>query len=492
MATKKTNKKATKKDNKKVAKKVEKQEEKHTPTFQEIYSQYAMQDIEQIERAVGMGSSMDIPYSLSSSSLVLDTIYGGGVYSGWYTLLGGEASAKSTNCISFLGECVRNHIPCYYFDGEGSIEGTYTPAICRVDSLSDLFGQKNEKGKIEKFGCARYYDDTTMEKVFGVIKERLLNLPDKKYKKEKDQWYLVFDPSRKLHLKMMSALGLKSVDKSRKQVWCPVDSGDYQAVFMLDSYPSFIPETIGEDEDKDSQGVALQAREYAKWVPQIKGLLRRKHCVVYGVNQLRDKPMVLYGKPTSEPCGNALKFFSDVRCEFSSIAVTSVKLGTWDKGDTSSEGEEDSVEVSGAVDKYQYKKVVNTKNKKGTPFRMGYQRIWFKDGNGKGRGVDPVFDTWAYLYETGQYDGDRRKKFVVNIKGFEGIEFDWLKFKKLIIAEVYGNKNLRKELKEEGIKKLNLRELCFEQIRSGEYKKFLNTVEDGDDDEEDDFESEDF
>jgi hypothetical protein len=938
-----------------MAKKVKEKKVKVSPkkeapvelSFQQKFAQYAMQDIETIERNVGIGSSIDIPYRLPADSLVLNIVYGGGVSSGWYTLLGGEASSKSTNCISFLGECVRHNIPCYYFDGEGSVDGTYTPAICRVADLSDIFGLKNEKGKTEKYGCARYYDDTTMEKVFGVIKERLLNLPDKKYKKEKDQWYLVFDPSRKTHVKMMNTLGLKGADKSRKQVWCPVDSPDFQAVFMLDSYPAFIPEDIGEDEDKDSSGVALQAREYGKWVPQIKGLLRRKHCVIYGVNQLRDKPMVMYGKPTTEPCGNALKYFcfdendyiftskgiirgrdykdgcvlseigkekpalyknfgkkacltittslgysmtgslshrvktickqerkntldsqwtclsslnskhfipikygynvwgnntslnfepfndklvyskteiknypkklthelarllgyvlaegfcreyvcsvvnkdkeiiddivyccnklrlpykikklyskdnlgrkyvyyveirsawfrqfliqkcsgneparrkqvpelimtapkeyvidflrcfmdcegsfgdkqysialasrqmvdqihllllnmgicgrkiyfnnswhtpednrtkyaglslygynltlfydtvgcmtarkrkiierrkglkttgkdikyifpvdcisytvrkskifkyifeyvdtgkkhirhldmrdlmsnkkdylfyisglrteqervknveilnsilnlcsysiknkimwdsfkkselvssryvcdfnmpkshtvvvngivshnSDVRCEFTSIAVTSVKMGTWDKGDSTSEGEEDSVEVAGGTDKYQYKKIVNTKNKKGTPFKMGYQRIWFKDGNGKGRGIDPVFDTWAYLYETGQYDGERRKKFSVNIKGFEGVELDWLTFKKLILAEVFGNKELKAEIKKLGIKP-NLRAKCFEQIESGEYKKFINAVDiDVDDSDDDDFDEEDF
>lgn len=478
-----------------VKKTLKKEVKKEAPvelSFQQKYAQYAMQDIEAIERAVGIGSSIDIPYRLPADSLVLNIVYGGGVSSGWYTLLGGEASSKSTNCISFLGECVRHNIPCYYFDGEGSVDGTYTPAICRVADLSDIFGSKNEKGKTEKYGCARYYDDTTMEKVFGVIKERLLNLPDKKYKKEKDQWYLVFDPSRKTHVKMMNTLGLKGADKSRKQVWCPVDSPDFQAVFMLDSYPAFIPEDIGEDEDKDSSGVALQAREYGKWVPQIKGLLRRKHCVIYGVNQLRDKPMVMYGKPTTEPCGNALKYFSDVRCEFTSIAVTSVKMGTWDKGDSTGEGEEDSVEVAGGTDKYQYKKIVNTKNKKGTPFKMGYQRIWFKDGNGKGRGIDPVFDTWAYLYETGQYDGERRKKFSVNIKGFEGVELDWLTFKKLILAEVFGNKELKAEIKKLGIKP-NLRAKCFEQIESGEYKKFINAVDtDVDDSDDDDFDEEDF
>lgn len=68
------------------------------------------------------------------------------------------------------------------------------------------------------------------------------------------------------------------------------------------------------------------------------------------------------------------------------------------------------------VDKYRYIKICTRKNKCFSPFRESLMRIWMEEKGDTGRGLDPVFDTFQYLKETGQvFEEGRGTKKVLRL-----------------------------------------------------------------------------
>ena len=145
--------------------------------------------------------------------------------------------------------------------------------------------------------------------------------------------------------------------------------------------------------------------------------------------------------------------------------------------------EEDSVEGDG-VDHYQYKYIRNKKNKTATPFLDCWIRIWVRDRKGKGRGIDPVFDTAQFLFSTGLARRGRSNsiEFVQsnsNPHPLGGKTLTWADFKLLVLAEELNNKTvreaadpLRKKLKLDP--KYKLRAWCFKIMRSGTASALMN------------------
>src|SRR5690606_20896194 len=85
------------------------------------------------------------------------------------------------------------------------------------------------------------------------------------------------------------------------------DRGGLQALLSLDSYPAMLTEK--QDTDDPSAAMAIQARMFSEQLRRVKGRMRSKRIAVLGVNQLRQKPAVMFGSPDYEPGGEALKFF---------------------------------------------------------------------------------------------------------------------------------------------------------------------------------------
>jgi hypothetical protein len=223
---------------------------------------------------------------------------------------------------------------------------------------------------------------------------------------------------------------------------------------------------------------------------RVKGKLRGKRILVYGINQLRLRPMVMFGPPEYEPCGEALKLFSDVRVQFSSRALSGVKKAGYDaKGEGGAIEKEKSISGEGE-DSYRYIHLRPFKNKFGPQNLESYMRLWVTDENGEGRGFDPVFDTYAYLLDTGQLKG-KRASMRLGLKAKSGRmvtkPFDWMTFKKLILADRATIKELCKKIGFE--KPLMIRDFCKKQMESGtglelffEHRKFkLTHKEDSDD-----------
>lgn len=468
--------------------------------FDSIMLNYTTKVFEECEKKDQITASIDDGYRMSTSLLALDMIMNGGIRSGWVTSLGLEASGKSSLAIKMMGSLAKQHIPSYFIDAEGALDTEYACAIAGINDITEYFGRKSPTGKgYEVPPKIRYTDENILEKVFRFIKRILLNLPDKVFRQDTGKWYLKFTRD-KSDMEMMKALGLKHDTKlytQTGQYWCEVPHGKFQAAFIIDSLPALVTSEVGEESDKESKAIALDARAFAKEVKPVRGLLRRKHAVVLAVNQLRDNPGVVYGPSTYEPCGNAVKFCSDVRNQ---LTTRSVKEG-WQKAkvdgyESSAIGAEASAEVEGAEDRYVYKHIKNIKNKRGIPFRSGWVRLWISDYNGKARGFDPVFDCFSYLEMTRQATlkrvAGRRELTGLEsvIPGLQAPIVDWLDFKRLIIGEYFNKPELVKAFME----KFNLTEepnvmnKCFKQVETGEaFDKLIDIKEPVNNSNEDEF-----
>ena len=454
----------------KAAKQKEADEQRGAAVVLDFYSEVYAKEIDQNEKKLQIIAGMEEGGRLSSGLLVFDLVMGGGLVPAMYSISGPEQSAKSTNSFHVLKSALQYNIPLiFYFDAENAVDQTYTGGILGVNDLTDVFGLRAGKNKgWLKRPRVRYYDTSVLEKVFKTIKKQLDELPDKIYRQDTDCWYLVFKRKKEeiARMKEMQKHGLSQPDKAlfteSGQYWCPIDKDDrFQALFIIDSYPSLLLEAIDEDED-EGNALAIEARGFSKWIKRVKGKLKKKRAILWGVNQVRKNPMDKYN-PEYEPGGEALKFYSDVRNQIRHRSPKGELLGAFEE-------EEASVFSSKRKDTYHYKKLKNTKNKKGTPKMEGWMRVWVSDHKRKAHGFDPVFDTYQYLVMTQQASGNRKDKLKIELKGLEKFTFTWASFKALILAVHFGDKELVKLMKDSlGVKKLpDIRQMCFDQIQSGE------------------------
>jgi len=152
--------------------------------------------------------------------------------------------------------------------------------------------------------------------------------------------------------------------------------------------------------------------------------------------------------------------------------------------------EEPSVTGEGK-DIYRYVNWRAIKNKLGQPNLEGWGRIWVSDNEGKGRGFDPVFDTYEYLKMTGQIAGSRNK-LTLGLPQFKNLKtkLTWMQFKTLVIGS---KQQVIDTLKKIGYKDkaFNIRRECFKQFHQSKndamtmfFEKRLKNVDMEDSDEE--------
>jgi len=436
--------------------------------------------LDDIERKLGTTGGDMSNQRLSTGMLTVDLIMGGGLVPGMTTIAGMEASGKSTLMMSALRSAVASSIPIiHYLDAEGSVDPRYTTSILRVKSLTEVFGEGDEKGW-KVLPKAFYSSDNIIEGCYDRIARILNRLPDKIYKQNNKQWYLVVENSNKAQVELSKTFG--PADKKYSKggfTWYPTDNPHPQAVFFIDSYPLLLPGAVDENE-KTSNGLALQARSYSQQLPRVVGKLRSKRAIIFGVNQIRKAPMVMFGPSEYEPCGEALKFNSSVRHWIGSRAVPN----EWRSDAKNSKiSIEPSVEGKGE-DQYAYKHVANKKNKTYTPFLECWTRVWIKDGKGKGRGLDPVFDTAQFLFNVGLAKRGRKNlieftKMPEKLHPLNGMALEWLDFKTLILTEEFKSKELSEKAakiykKCKLDKPFNIRKFCFGIVKDGTASTLMN------------------
>jgi hypothetical protein len=121
----------------------------------------------------------------------------------------------------------------------------------------------------------------------------------------------------------------------------------------------------------------------------------------------------------------------------------------------------------------------NIKNKLSNPKRKAWFRLWTEDAKGDARGFDPHFDTMCYLRETGQLDGNVRKKLTLKLDGIELKDslVNWMELKTLVVGTEEQQVEMRADL---GLPEgFNLRQFCFDQMASGRAEVLYSAKKNG-------------
>lgn len=425
--------------------------------------------IEKKHRLISTG--MSSRERLSTGMLVPDVIMQGGLLPGMYSIAGPEQSAKSTLCMHVFGSALAAGLPIIqYWDAEGSLDSTYTGAILGGIDLVEVF-----KGSGILPRRARYYPNNVMEEFYNSTAALLRVMPEKVFDEASKTWFYLLPKRDPIAARVMSAGGLKPSREmtTDSHFWCPAERGLIEGVVFMDSYASLIPRAT-DDADDPKSGMALVAREFSQHLRRVVGRLRNCGLCIFGVNQIRLKPGVMYGSPEYEPGGEALKFYSSVRNQIRARATPD----GWERDKETGQGIEDSSTTEGGKDLYAYKHMKNTKNKNGTPFRGGWMRVWTRDSEGQGRGFDPAFDTFEYLRMTGQIVGSKKSFTVKPLAAMGAPQFDFYTFKCLVLAETMRKRDLMKwTMAQLGLpenKVLQVRKACFDQVRSGKAEELMN------------------
>lgn len=335
--------------------------------------------------------------ALSTGSLAVDLILGGGVPPGMVTIpFGKEQGGKSTLLYSICKSAVDSEIYTMFFDWEGATDAD------RIDrmGLKIDWAKEVEAGEPVYF---RYYNTMKNgEQMFRTIKRILDKLPDK-------------------------------------------NEGPPQMVFFLDSMPAVVPEAV--DENDENAQASRRAAMFADELPNVKSRANAKRCNIVMTNQLRENPRARFGNPEYEPCGNAPKYYSDARIK---MRPTVSPIGT----SKSYVAEEPGFGGEGE-DRYTFISVKTTKNKTFSPNREAVLRLWFEENGKPGRGIDPVWDLFEYLRLTGQVRRGRRK--VKSTKEscliFDSNFYDdlllWQEFKDMVLNPTEGNTDLVRKAREQ-------------------------------------------
>lgn len=415
----------------------------------------------QLQRKAGLSGGGETRGVYQHSGMcMLDIVLGGGVPpGGWISAVGPEGSAKSTATQTIMVNCAGQVPINRMWDYEGSSDLNYLENIMRTDhikmSLDELLGVKDKKGNVLVPGRVTYQDANVLEDFFDIEAAFLRSLPDKLYLD--GGWWYCFDDD-KYGREMVGGKHDKNMKAKYGKLCVPAKDGTMQAILLIDSLPSMLPRSMDVEDAK--AGMALQARLFSDNIKKVKGKLRSKKVTILAVNQLREKPGVLYGDPLYEPCGQAARFYSDCRIRFSSRSSVRGIKGKFEE----EEG------VNGGTDTYMYIHARAHKNKFGAQNVEGWFRVWVSDKFGKGHGFDPVFDTLEYLNVTGQVEG-RRNKLTIRAPGCVNKKsLTHLQFKTLIIGNVEQVTKVQRDCGMIGKKDkaFRIRNVLKKQMKSGE------------------------
>lgn len=449
----------------------------------DAFNPYAELDkeLDKIEKSFGLSSTGVDPWEerMSTGLLVLDLILSGGIVGGnWYTNFGPEQSTKTTGAIAILAMALIENVPVInFYDYENSFQPDYFEAVVATLyralgltplACNEIFGVQDAKGNWVQRPRIRRYQEAVAEKFFNSIAKTLKVLPEKR--RIGDSWYYLYEDTKE-HRKLCEGRYDKNYLSKTGMLKVEAQDGRLQGIALVDSYPAMLPEAMDEKEE-NGNGMAAQARMFSDQIKRVKGRLRGRRFTVLGVNQVRQKPAAMFSNPEYEPCGDALKFYSDVRLRYNSRSLSGVPYAAG-KGQIE---EEKSISGKGN-DSYRYIHVRAHKNKLSTPGLEGWLRVWVSDRKGKAHGYCPVWDTFMYLIETGQIEcasKSSRAKLFLRLKRFneekqrfsdvahDGVAFNWDTFKKLVLGT---NEQIKEACTELGLKPLRLRKHCFNQMK---------------------------
>ena len=85
-------------------------------------------------------------------------------------------------------------------------------------------------------------------------------------------------------------------------------------IIIVDSVAALVPKAEIDGDMGDSH-VGLQARLMSQALRKLTAAISKSNCIVFFINQLREKVGVMFGNPETTPGGRALKFYSSIRLD---------------------------------------------------------------------------------------------------------------------------------------------------------------------------------
>ena len=200
-------------------------------------------------------------------------------------------------------------------------------------------------------------------------------------------------------------------------------------IIVLDSVANLIPRQVDED-SAEKQNIAKLARLLSGQIGKLAHYAAKHNVLIIFINQIREKPGVMFGSPETTPGGRALKFNSSVRVKMTKRSTTDSIIFVDDEDET------DGKRIIG-----RYSGVVLEKNRMGPPFL---------DAKGKAIVLDiPVYYK-PYFPDLAErlFDSGRQLKIISVRKGV----FTWgdvkIEGRKAFIEQLKSNGSESKLLKE--------------------------------------------
>lgn len=357
--------------------------------YLELMSHMDMQEKKLNIPKVNLDVGGHIENAISTGVLSLDFVLGGGYAGGrFHVVPGKEGAGKTTIIVTSIANATSQNVPSMLTDAEAALDAGYADrALKRFGySMKKMMGvYDSTKGIWVEPPMVRIQQINNGEKVFRMIRRTMKAMPD--IRRDHNGKYWAVTP-------------ILNKDGGVKSESAVEHDGMPQFMFYIDSLAALIPDILDSDDEKSTIGA--QALMFTRMLPQVCSLITRKNCILVGINQLRD---VIGGfsrpgapTPTTQPGGNALKFYTEVRTAINPCSPTSA--GWKNSSDSFEHVEEQS--VFGGIDRYKFTKFKNNKHKAFMPNREGYARIRFMHNSRPGDGYDASFDVFHFLESTGQ------------------------------------------------------------------------------------------
>lgn len=476
-------------------------EEQPKSNVRENISSFLSSRIEKAEATSGMVANTSKHLDpQSTGSLCVDWLFNGGIFNGFASISGMEQSGKSTLLFSTISSGLKsNFLFSSVIDSEGTLTDDYLANIARQQGIDLPY--------LSSIGRSfQYYKESVIENVFDYMVNLLNGLPRKIWSPEAKTWTYSFPKNDQYFKDLMERYEVKP-DRSlttAKAFVCPTDHSGIEAAFYVDSFAAMLTES-DEESGERSKIRAAEAQAFSNHLKRVASKFGNRGCMLFGTNQLRKIPGQVYGSPTYMPGGEALKFYSGQRAE-ASTRSSGFHQGL-SKYDKDARGVTEPSVIGDGKDRYSYKQITNTKNKPGNPGKQTWVRVWQADHMGNAHGIDPYFDVFWYLMETGQIKKAKREKgrqyYTFNLKSSVGNNrakllnslepFSELDLKTLVLSEVFGGKPLiSKALTAMGLStKVGLRKSLFDQVKNDPTVRALKNGKSKESDNDDDYEDED-
>jgi recombination protein RecA len=176
-------------------------------------------------------------------------------------------------------------------------------------------------------------------------------------------------------------------------------------IIVVDSVSALVPKAELDGDMGDSH-MGLQARLMSQAMRKLAGEVAKSGCIVIFINQIREKIGQMFGNPETTTGGRALKFYSSVRLEVRRLS--------------NSEGGQLLNEAKDHIGHRM--RVINKKNKVGTPFRETLIDLMYANGfNMKDDMIEYAIQTGVLIEgtKTKTNDGNGVPKGWIVLKGNE-------------------------------------------------------------------------